>query len=116
MSFTHQQIHSTAAFLTFRHVTVDVRDHSTGALNILPKLGNSYMCIDREFGLGMLSQQQSYGNDETHVENMKDPDEVRPPARDSILVALCAEMSRNHIPLSLLDDIPFDLRHGSGFR
>ena len=41
---------------------MDFGDHGVGARNILPKLGDdgmgvgdSYVCIDREFGLGMSS-------------------------------------------------------------
>ena len=62
MNFTHRWISTTAAFLTFHHGTMDVREHGVRPRSILHKLGdngmnvgNCYMYIDREFGLGMQS-------------------------------------------------------------
>ena len=43
---------------------------------------------------------------------MKDPDKVRPPGGNLFLVALCVEMSNNHVSSALLDDLPLDLPHG----
>ena len=74
------------------------------------------MCIYRKFSLEIHSQQWSRGNDGTHVEDMKDPDEVQPPRGDFLFVVLCVDVSGNHISFSLLDDIPLDLRHSPGAR
>ena len=46
--FTHQQISTTTAFLTFHNGTMGVGDDGVG-------VGNSCMCIDHKFGLGMSS-------------------------------------------------------------
>jgi len=75
-------------------------------------VGNSRMCVYRQFGLEVQSQQSPDGNDGTHVEDLKNPVEVQLPGRDFLLVALCMEMSRNHVPFALLDDPPSDLRQG----
>ena len=45
MSFTHWQVLIVNLFLT-QHITMNVGDHSAC-------VGNSYMCIYCEFGLGM---------------------------------------------------------------
>jgi hypothetical protein len=50
-------------------------------------------------------------SDRTHVEDEKDPGEVRPPGSDCFLVVLCVDKPRDYIPFSLLDDLPLDLRH-----
>ena len=72
-------------------------------------VGNSRICIYRQFGLGAQSQQSPDGNDGTHVEDLKNPAEVQLPGGDLLLVVFCMEMPRNHIPFALLGDLPLDL-------
>ena len=72
---------------------------------------NSGICIDRQFRLGIQSQQSPYDNDGTYVENLKDPVEVQPPCSNLVFIVLCVQMSRNHVSFALLDDLPLDLRH-----
>ena len=55
-----------APFLARHNGAIDVGDHSV-------RVGNGYMCIDRKFRLGMQDQWHSYGNDVTHIEDMKEP-------------------------------------------
>ena len=55
-------------------------------------------------------------SDGAYVEDLKDPIEVRPPGRDSILIVLCVEMPRNSVSFSLLDDPLLDLRHSPEVR
>ena len=43
---------------------------------------------------------------------MKDPVQAPLPSDDRIFVALRVEGSRDHIPLTLLDDLPMDLANG----
>ena len=57
----------------------------------------------------MPSERWPYRNNGTHVENLEDPSEVQSPARNFILVVLRVDMPRNHIPFSLLGDLPLDL-------
>jgi len=50
--------------------------------------------------------------DGTHVEHEKDSVEVHPPGGDCLLIILCVENSSDHVPFTLFDDIPLDLRDG----
>ena len=43
---------------------------------------------------------------------MKNPVEAQPPAGDHFFIVLRVEVSRDHIPFALLDDVPPDLCHG----
>jgi len=54
-----------------------------------------------------------YRSDGTHVEDVKDPDEIQPPGGNPLLVVLCVEVLRNHVSFALLDDPRPDLRHSS---
>ena len=45
---------------------------------------------------------------------MKDPIEVRSPGGNFVPVVLCMEMSRNHISIVQLDNVPLDLCHSPG--
>ena len=44
---------------------------------------------------------------------MKDPGEIRPPGRDSVLVVLRVEVSGDHISFALLDNPLLDRCHSS---
>ena len=57
-----------------------------------------------------------HGNDETHVEDVKDPVEVRLPGDNLFLVVHCMEMLGNHISFALLDDLLIDHGHSSEVR
>jgi len=54
--------------------------------------------------------------DGTHVEDLKNLVQVQLPGGNLFLVVLYTETSRNHISISLLDNIPFDLCHNPGVR
>jgi len=95
---------------------MDFGDQIVGARSILLELGNDDVCIYRKFGLGIPSQQSLYEDDGTHVEDMKDPVEVRPPACDFLFVVLGMEVSRSRASFALLYDLPLDLRHGPEIR
>lgn len=45
----------------------------------------------------------------THVEDVKDPEEVKPPSGDRIFIALRVEKSRGDTPFPLLDNVFLDL-------
>ena len=47
---------------------------------------------------------------------MKDPDEIVPPNRNLVLIALRAEKSRDRIPFTVLDDFRLDLGHRSAIQ
>ena len=87
-----------------------------GARSIFLELGNDDVCIYRKFGLRILSQQSSYEDDGTHIEDLKDPVEVRLPACDFLFVVLGVEVSRSRASFALLYDLPLDLRHGPKIR
>ena len=48
-----------------------------------------------------------------YVEDLKDPAEVQPPSGDRISIIPRLENPRDHVPSTLLDDLPIDLRHSS---
>ena len=52
-------------------------------------------------------------SDRTYIKDLKNLVEVQPPSDNLFPVALCMETLRDHVSFILLDDIPFDLRHGS---
>ena len=79
-------------------------------------IGNSYVCIDSKFGLGVQGQKCSYEDDGTHVENMKEPIQIRFPPCYLVLVVLGMDKSRDRISFALLDDIPLNRRHSSVVR
>jgi hypothetical protein len=61
----------------------------------------------------MLSLQIRSKINGTHIENLKDPDQVLPPSRNLVLVVLGEEESKNCIPFTPLDDLPLHLCKGS---
>ena len=114
---------TTVPFLALHNGAMDVRNHHVGARNAAPKLrndgtgiGNSNVCIDSKFGLGTQGQEDSHGNDGTHIEDVKEPVQVRPPPRYLFLVVLRVDKSRDYISLALLDGVPLNRRRGSVVR
>ena len=100
---------ATVAFPILHNGAVDVGDHGVS-------VGNGYMCVDREFRLGMRDQWHSYGNDGTYIEDMKEPVQIRFPPRDFFLVVLGVDESGDRISFALLDDLPPNRRHSSVVR
>ena len=49
----------------------------------------------------------------TYVEDLKDPVEFSPPARDLFFIVLRVEKARNWVALALFRDVPLNLRHSS---
>ena len=95
---------------------MDIRDHGAGFGDHGSSVRNGGVGVYREFGLETRGWRQSSRIDGTYVENLKDPDEVQPPGRNLVLVVPCVDDPRNRISLSLLDDLPLDIRHGSEAR
>ena len=52
----------------------------------------------------------------TYIEDVKDLEQVTPPSHNLVLIALRVKNSGSHVPLTLLDDTPLDLGHGSGMK
>jgi hypothetical protein len=52
-------------------------------------------------------------SDWTHVEDVKNPEEVLLPSRNLLLVAFCEDEPGHRISFTLLDDLPLDPRQGS---
>ena len=73
---------------------------------------NSYVGVQGQLGLEGGDQRQSSKGNRTHVEDMKDPVEVRLPSSDLVLVILRMGKSRDRVPLALFHDFPFDLHYG----
>jgi len=47
-----------------------------------------------------------------YVKDTKDPIEVQPPGGDRLFIILCVDKSRDHVPFTLLDDLPLNLHDG----
>ena len=80
----------------------------------MSRVSETTTCVYCKFGLETGGQRRPPRNDGTYIEDIEDPDEIQPPGYNSFLVVLRIEMSRNHVPLSLLDDLPLHLLHGPG--
>ena len=52
----------------------------------------------------------------TYIEDVKDLEKVTPPSYNLALIALRVKNSGSHVPLTLLDDTPLDLGHGSAMK
>jgi hypothetical protein len=78
-----------------------IRDHHVG--------------IDCQLSLKwrLLNSRMFNGTNQTHVEDVKDPEEIPVPTGNLVLVALCEHQPRERIPFALLADLPFDLGHRS---
>ena len=51
------------------------------------------------------------GANQTHIEDVKDPDKVLPPSGNLVLVAFREDESGDYIPFALLDHLPLDPCH-----
>ena len=69
------------------------------------------MCIDCKFGLQVPGQRRSCTNDGTYIKDVEDSDKIRLPSGDLFHVVLRVEISGNHVPSVLLDDLRLDLCH-----
>ena len=100
---------------------MNVRNNRVGVYNITPGgvfvpsvlmgVGNACMCGYPKFNLEAENQQSSCRDDRTHVKDMNNPVEVRPPGGDCLFIVLRVILSRDHIPFPPLDDVPLDLVH-----
>ena len=90
---------------------VDVRNNGASACDVVANVRDHYVCVYRKFGLEIHGQRSPYKIGRTHVEDMKDPVEVRFPGGNHLLIILRVEMSRDHISLAPLHDVPLDLGH-----
>ena len=62
---------------------------------------------------GPLSSRSPNRSNQTHVEDVKDPDEILPPSRNLVFIALRMDESGGCVPFPLLDNLPLDLGQGS---
>ena len=93
-------------FLVFDHSTMDVGNEPAN-------VRNCYMRMQRQFGLEMDVQQCGWRVDNrTHLKNMKDSIEVRPPGSNRGFILLRVENTRDRISFFWLDGTPLNLRHG----
>jgi hypothetical protein len=60
----------------------------------------------------MLSSRIPRRTDRTHVEDLKDPDQILLPARNLVLVVLSENESEGRAPFTPLDDLPLHLYQG----
>ena len=63
------------------NIVINIGDEGVG-------VHDSYVCIYRELSLGMNINNSRTKNDRTHVEDEKDPVEVRPPGGDRLPIIL----------------------------
>jgi hypothetical protein len=62
---------------------------------------------------GLSNSQMPDGTNRTHVEDVKNPEEVPIPTGNLVLIAFCEHEPRERIPFTLLADLLLDLGHGS---
>ena len=74
-------------------------------------VGNNNVCVYRKLGLETRGRRRSSRNDRTYIEDLEDPDEIRPPACNLGLVARCVDGSKKCVSFPLLVDLLADLRH-----
>ena len=74
---------------------------------------NCYMRVQRKFGLEMdIQQYRQRMDNRTHLKNMKDSIEIRPPGSNRGFVLLRVENTRDRISSVWFDGAPLNLRHG----
>jgi hypothetical protein len=78
-----------------------IRDHHVG--------------VDCQLSLkwGLLNSWMFNRTNQTHVEDVKNPEEFPIPTGNIVLIALCEHEPRKRIPFTLLPDLLLDLGHGS---
>lgn len=76
-----------------RDIFVEVGNDGLGVRDAATNVGNSHKCGYRKFSLGAGGQRCPHRSGGTHVENMKDPDKIRPPAGDRVFIILRVEKS-----------------------
>jgi len=81
--------------------------------SVLMSIRDGCTLVCPKFSLETGSQQSSCRRDKTHVKDMKNPVEVRPPTDDRFFIVLRVITSGDHIPFTPLDDVPLDLVRSS---
>lgn len=87
------------------------RNDGVGIRNVPVNVGDGHVCADRKFGLDADSQQWPYRSDGTHIDDMKNSVEVRPPNDDGLFIVLRVELPRDPVPLTPFGDVPLDVGH-----
>ena len=99
--------------LGVQSIAMDIGNDDLGGQNISMGVRSGHVCVYCKFGLGLGSQRRSSRSCGTHVKDIKDPVEVRPPGRDRAFIILRMEHPSDTTSLTLLDDVLLDLRHSS---
>ena len=84
---------------------VGILNRRVGILNCQVGIRNRQVSIHQQLRLGVGYQRLPNAIYRTHRENLKDPIEVLSPSRDSILVRLRVEHSRNYASLTPFDHV-----------
>ena len=74
-------------------------------------VGNNNVCVYRKLGLEMRGRRRSSRNDRMYIEDLEDPDEIRPPACNLGLVACCVDGSKERVSFPLFVDLLADFRY-----
>ena len=88
-----------------RNCQVGVLNRRVGILNCQVGIRNRQVSIHQQLRLGVGYQRLPNAIHWTHRENLKDPIEVLSPSRDSILVRLRVDHSRNYASLTPFDHV-----------
>ena len=71
-----------------------------------------HLCLlQMPFGSGKSATVITHSSDRTHVKDLKNLIEVRPPGVDRLFITLRVETPRDHIPFAPLDQLPLDICH-----
>ena len=73
--------------------------------------------VSIQYHLGLEGgQRQSDRTSQTYVEDLKDPDQVRFPTADGLLVTFCMGKSGEQVPFPFPGDLLLDFCHGSAIK
>ena len=93
------------------NIAVNVGKDGARVRNVLMSTRNGCTCVHSKLSLGVESWQLSCRSDRTHVEDVKNPVEVRPPGSNRLFIILRVEMPRDRVSLVPLDDVRLYLVH-----
>ena len=94
-------------------ICVNVGNDGVAVRSVMTNARIGYMC-DLKFRLEAGSYQWSYKSDRTHVEDIENSVQVRPPGGDRLIITLRVETSRDRVSFTSLGDVPLDLGHSTG--
>ena len=82
----------------------------------MANVGNGNVGVHDQLGLKGSGERDPGDNVRTHIEDAKEPVEVRLPRGNRLPIGLRMDKSRDRTPPAPFDDFPLDLRNGSAIK